>query len=87
VTSSLTSGNAALELTWTGTQSGPPATAKGTISPLGKHQETPAVISFTFEGGKIEESRQYFDVMALLTQIGARCRSRIALIEVDRQVT
>jgi steroid delta-isomerase-like uncharacterized protein len=73
VTSTVASGSiAALEVTWNGTQTGPLVTAEGTIPASGKRQETPAVIFFAFEGGKIKESRQYFDSMTLLKQIGAQ---------------
>jgi steroid delta-isomerase-like uncharacterized protein len=72
VTSAVGSDNmAALEVTWTGTHTGPLETADGTIAASGKRQETPAAIVFTFEGGKIKEDRQYFDLMTLLKQIGA----------------
>ena len=72
VTSAFASGNkAALELTWKGTQTGPLESAEGTIPASGKRQETPAACFFTFEGDKIKESRQYFDSMTLLKQIGA----------------
>jgi len=73
VTSAVGSGNtAALEVTWTGTHTGPLETAEGTIPASGKRQETPAAIVFTFEGGKIKEDRQYFDLMTLLKQSGAQ---------------
>ncbi len=73
VTSALGSGNkAALEVTWKGTHTGPLGTAEGTIPASGKRQETPAALFFTFEGGKIKESHQYFDSMTLLKQIGAQ---------------
>jgi steroid delta-isomerase-like uncharacterized protein len=62
---------AALEVTWKGTHTGPLETAAGTIPASSKRQETPGAIFFTFEGGKIKESRQYFDSMTLLKQIGA----------------
>jgi steroid delta-isomerase-like uncharacterized protein len=72
VTSAVASGNkAALELTWKGTHSGPLETSEGTIPASGKRQETPAACFFTFEGDKVKESRQYFDSMTLLKQIGA----------------
>jgi len=72
VTSAMASGNkAALEVTWNGTHSGPLVTAEGTIPASGKRQETPAAFLFTFEGGKVKESRHYFDSMTLLKQIGA----------------
>jgi steroid delta-isomerase-like uncharacterized protein len=73
VTSAVGSGNTAvLEVTWKGTHTGPLGTAKGTIPASGKRQETPAAFFFTFAGGKIKESRQYFDSLTLLTQIGAQ---------------
>ncbi len=73
VTSSVASGDkAALEVTWNGTHTGPLATAEGTIPASGKSQKTPAAMFFTFEGGKIKESHQYFDSMTLLKQIGAQ---------------
>jgi steroid delta-isomerase-like uncharacterized protein len=72
VTSAMASGNkAALEVTWKGTHSGPLVTAEGSIPASGKRQETPAAFLFTFEGGKVKESRHYFDSMTLLKQIGA----------------
>jgi steroid delta-isomerase-like uncharacterized protein len=72
VTSAVASGNkAALEVTWKGTHTGPLESAEGTIPASGKRQETPAACFFTFEGDKIKESRQYFDSLTLLKQIGA----------------
>jgi steroid delta-isomerase-like uncharacterized protein len=71
VTSAIASGNnAALEVTWKGTHTGPLVTPEGTIPASGKRQETPAALFLTFEGDKIKESRHYFDSMTLLKQIG-----------------
>jgi len=73
VTSAISSGNeVALEVTWTGTHTGPLETADGTIPASGKRQETAAAVFFTFEGDKIKESRHYFDSLTLLTQIGVQ---------------
>ena len=73
VTSAIASGNkASLEVTWKGTHTGPLETAEGTIPASGKHQETPAAFFFTFDGDKVKESRQYFDSLTLLKQIGAQ---------------
>ncbi|HEU0303797.1 MAG TPA: ester cyclase [Gaiellaceae bacterium] len=73
VTSAVGSGDmAVLEVTWKGTHTGPLVTAEGTIPASGKRQETPAVMVFTFEGGMIKESRQYFDLMTILKQIGVQ---------------
>jgi steroid delta-isomerase-like uncharacterized protein len=73
VTSSVAAGNkAALEVLWTGTHTGPLTTAEGTIPASGKAHETPAAVFYTFEGNKIKASRQYFDSLTLLKQIGAK---------------
>jgi steroid delta-isomerase-like uncharacterized protein len=73
VTSAFASGDTAvLEVIWKGTHTGPLTTAEGTIPASGKSQETPGAIFFTFEGDKIKESRQYFDSLTLLKQIGAQ---------------
>jgi len=72
VTTSFASGNTAiLEVTWRGTHTGPLVSPAGTIPPSGKSQTTPSVWVFECEGGKVRESRLYFDLMTLLTQIGA----------------
>lgn len=73
ITSAVGSGNqTVLEVTWKGTQTGPLETNGKLIPPSGKRQVTPAALFFTFEGEKIKDSRQYFDSMTLLTQIGAK---------------
>jgi steroid delta-isomerase-like uncharacterized protein len=72
VTNAVASGNTAvLEVTWEGTQTGPMGGPGGTLPPSGKRQTTPAAWVFEFEGDNIKESRQYFDMMSLMQQIGA----------------
>ena len=72
VTSSFASGNTVvLEVTWRGTHTGPLVSPAGTIPPSGKSQTTPSAWIFECEEGKVRESRLYFDLMTLLTQIGA----------------
>ena len=72
VTNSFASGNTVvLEVTWKGTQTGPLVSPAGTIPPSGKSQTTPSAWIFEYDGDKIRESRNYFDLMTLLTQIGA----------------
>jgi steroid delta-isomerase-like uncharacterized protein len=72
VTNSFASGNiATLEISWTGTQTGPMVTPDGTIPPSGKSQTTPAAWVLEFEEGKMKASRHYFDLVTFLTQIGA----------------
>jgi steroid delta-isomerase-like uncharacterized protein len=60
-----------LEVTWEGTQTGEMVTEQGTIPPSGKRQRTPGAFLFEFEGGKLKESRHYFDMLTFLKQIGA----------------
>jgi predicted ester cyclase len=43
----------------------------GTIPPSGKRQSTPSAWVFEFESDKIKESREYFDMMSFMQQIGA----------------
>ena len=72
VTNAFASGNkAVLEVTWEGTQTGPLDGPGGTLPPSGKRQTTPAAWVFEFDGDKIKESRQYFDMMSFMQQIGA----------------
>lgn len=72
VTNAVASSNTVtLELTWEGTHTGPLAGPGGTIPASGKRQTTRAAIVLTFEGDKIKENHQYFDMMTLLQQIGA----------------
>ena len=60
-----------LEVTWEGTHTGPLTTPGGTIPASGRRQVTRAAMVSAFQGDKIKESRHYFDLMALLQQIGA----------------
>ncbi len=59
------------EITWTGTHNGPLATPGGEIPATGKSQTTPAVMVSEYDGDQLKESRHYFDMMALMAQIGA----------------
>ena len=72
VTGAFGSGNeVVLEVTWQGTHTGPLEGPGGTIPASGKRQTTPAAWIFDFDGGQVKESRQYFDMVAFLQQIGA----------------
>jgi steroid delta-isomerase-like uncharacterized protein len=72
VTNAHASGSTAiLEVTWQGTQSGPFKGPKGTIPPKNKRQTTRAGWILSFDGGKVKESRHYFDMLSFLEQIGA----------------
>ena len=72
VTNSFASGNrVTLEVTWRCTHTGPLVSPAGTIPASGKSQTTPAAFVFEYDGDKIRESHHYFDMVTLLTQIGA----------------
>jgi steroid delta-isomerase-like uncharacterized protein len=71
ITKAFASGNlVTLEVTWTGTQMGPLAGPEGMLPPTGRQWVVPGVQVISFEGDKIKELRQYFDMMTLLKHIG-----------------
>jgi steroid delta-isomerase-like uncharacterized protein len=72
VTNAFASGNSVvLEVRWEGTHTGPLQGPAGQIPASGKRQSTAAAWLFDFEGDRVKESRQYFDMMSFLQQIGA----------------
>lgn len=72
ITNCIASGNTvSLEISWAGTQTGPLVSPGGTIPPSGKSHITPASWVLDFDGDKIRDSRHYFDMVTLLTQLGA----------------
>ena len=72
VTNCIASGNTVtMEVSWTGTHTGPFVGAASTIPASGKSQTTPSAWILEFDGEKIGDSRNYFDMVTLLTQIGA----------------
>ena len=62
---------AVLEVVWKGVHSGPLQTPTGIIPESNKPLELPACQVFQVEGGKITNFSQYFDMLTMLTQIGA----------------
>ena len=62
---------AVLELVWKGVHTGPLQTPTGAIPASNKPIELPACEVFRVEGEKIKSSSHYFDMLTLLTQIGA----------------
>jgi predicted ester cyclase len=72
VTTAFAAGNrAVLEVTYEGTHTGPFKGPSGNVPPTGRRQVTPAAWILEFDGGKIKESHQYFDMLSLLQQLGA----------------
>ena len=67
VTGALASGNeVALEVTWKGTMTGP----WGDTPATGRQQTTRAAWFLSFTGEAVSGSRQYFDSLALLQELG-----------------
>jgi steroid delta-isomerase-like uncharacterized protein len=59
-----------IEVTWQGTQTGPLQGPRGTVPATGKQQTTRSSWIMNFDGGKIKESRNYFDMLSFLQQLG-----------------
>ena len=62
---------AVLELVWIGIHTGPLQTPTGTIPPSNKPIEMPACQVVQVESGKVKSASHYFDMLTMLTQIGA----------------
>ena len=72
VTNAFATGNTAvLEVTWQGTHTGPLPGPTGTLPATGKQQTTRSGWLLNFDGGRIKESRHYFDMLSFMQQIGA----------------
>jgi steroid delta-isomerase-like uncharacterized protein len=66
------SGNTAvLELVWNGVHTGPLQTPTGTIPASNRPVEMPACQVVQVEGDKVQSTSHYFDMLTMLTQIGA----------------
>ena len=75
ITGAVANGDTAvLEVTWTGTQTGPLVGPGVTIPASGKRLVTRAAFVFTIQGKKIQAMRHYFDMMLLLQQAGVAAR-------------
>ncbi|HEY5928222.1 MAG TPA: ester cyclase [Kofleriaceae bacterium] len=59
-----------VELEWEGTQSGPLEGTFGMLPPTRRRGRLNALILFTVKQGKIVESRNYFDMLTMLSQLG-----------------
>jgi len=71
VTNALATGNTAvLEVTWQGTHTGPLPSPRGTLPATGKQQTTRSGWVLNVDGGKIKESRHYFDMLSFMQQLG-----------------
>ena len=71
VTNACATGNTVvLEVTWKGTHTGPMKGPSGAVPATGKQQTTRSSWIMDFEGGKISESRHYFDMLSFMQQLG-----------------
>jgi steroid delta-isomerase-like uncharacterized protein len=71
VTAGLEAGNqAAIEVTWTGTNNGPIPMPDGDVPATGKAIEIHASVWATFNGDKVAEVRHYLDIMGMVQQLG-----------------
>jgi steroid delta-isomerase-like uncharacterized protein len=59
-----------VELEWEGTQTGPLEGTFGMVPATRRRGRYNALIMFTVKQGKITESRNYFDVLTILSQLG-----------------
>lgn len=79
VTNTYATGNTVVvELTWKGTHTGPLEGPTGTVQATGKQQTTRSSWVLNFDGGKVKESRQYFDMLSLMQQLGLLSREATA---------
>lgn len=62
---------AVLELVWNGTHTGPLQTPAGTIAPSNRSVQIPACSVMQIVGERVKLDTHYFDLLTLLTQIGA----------------
>jgi len=69
---------AVLEITWRGTNDGPMETPDGEMPATGRSVEIRACQVFEVEDGKIKSSRHYFDMVAMMTQLGAGAEAQHA---------
>jgi SnoaL-like polyketide cyclase len=76
-TNSFARGNSvAVEVTWTGTQTGPLVGPSGKIPPSGRSWSVLGAQLITIQGDKPKERRQYFDWLTLLPRIEAVAQKR-----------
>ena len=72
ITNAFESGDTAtLEITWSGTHSGPLEMPDGELPATNKHIEVRACQVFRVVGDRIAEDRNYFDMATMLQQLGA----------------
>ena len=69
---------AVLEVVWKGVHTGPLQTPTGVIPASNKPIDVPACQVFQVEGAKVKSVSHYFDMLTMLTQIGAAGMDRAA---------
>lgn len=63
-------GTVALEVTWSGTHTGPLASPSGEIPATGKPIQVTSSLWYQVEGDRVENLRNHLDVLGMLTQLG-----------------
>ncbi|MGH8992968.1 MAG: ester cyclase [Acidimicrobiia bacterium] len=63
-------GTVALDITWTGTNTGPLITPAGEIPATGKPMQVVSTVWFQVAGDRVEEVRNHLDLAGMLGQLG-----------------
>jgi steroid delta-isomerase-like uncharacterized protein len=63
-------GTVAIEVTWTGTHTGPLASPTGEIPATGKPIQVECTLWYQIAGDRVENLRSHLDVLGMLTQLG-----------------
>ena len=71
----ITGNTVVIEVTWKGTHTGPLQGPTGTVQATGKQQTTRSSWVMNFDGGKVKESRHYFDMLSFMQQLGLLSRA------------
>lgn len=62
--------NVVVEMTWSGTHSGPMQSPNGSIQPTGKSIAVRACMVIEMAGERVKQERHYFDMATLFQQLG-----------------
>jgi Predicted ester cyclase len=63
-------GTVAVEVTWTGTHTGPLVTPGAEIPATGKPISITSTLWYQIDGGQVQNLRHHLDVLGMLTQLG-----------------
>jgi steroid delta-isomerase-like uncharacterized protein len=63
-------GTVAIDVSWSGTHTGPLASPTGDIPATGKPIQVTSTLWYQVEGDRVESLRNHLDVLGMLTQLG-----------------